>query len=760
MINSLQLIRNVGQFDSVNAGAALTFQKLTLIYAENGRGKTTLASIMRSLGSGDAVAISERKRLAAPHTPHVVVDCVGGPPHAMFQNGSWNRNLPDLCVFDDSFVDANVHSGLVVHADHRKNLHELILGAQGVALSRTLQQCAERIERHNSDLRAKAAAIPVAVRGGLSVDDFCALPKQAQIDDAIQAAEQTLAAVRQQEAIQTTPVFESIALPAIDAASIEALLTRDLDSLDATAVAELQTHLASIGENGESWLADGMSRISDSNECPFCSQDLDGTRLVEHYRAYFSDAYSDLKREVAEITAAFRRDHGGDVHAGFERRFRATTDRRTFWAQFTEMPAVEVDTAEIERDWKLARELVLAAFEQKAKAPLEKVSLSQQATDAIDTFNGHRQIVEQLSHSLVALNQSIEIVKEKAQSGDLVTAQADVARLKATKARHEPATDTACREYLVEKAAKLQTETQKATAQSSLDQYRTTTFPGFQAAINTYLGRFNAGFRLDQVTSALTRGGPTCTYSVLINNNPISVAARENPGEPSFRTALSAGDRNTLALAFFFASLDQDPNLAQKIVVIDDPVSSLDDHRSLTTVQEVRRLAARASQVVVLSHNKRFLCNIWEGADRNARTAIVVARDGNGSTLQQWNVADDCITEHDRRHRLLRDYHSNGTGDARAVATAIRPLLEAFCRVAYPEQFQPGTLLGPFRGVCEQRVGTADEILNQADIDELRDLIDYANRFHHDTNLAYDTEVINDGELGGFVSRALEFTKR
>ena len=217
---------------------------------------------------------------------------------------------------------------------------------------------------------------------------------------------------------------------------------------------------------------------------------------------------------------------------------------------------------------------------------------------------------------------------------------------------------------------------------------------------------------------------------------------------------------NTLALAFYFASLDHNPNLSQKMIVIDDPVSSLDDHRSLTTVQEVRRLAARAAQVIVLSHNKRFLCNIWEGADRNARAAILVARDQNGSTVQQWNVADDCITEHDRRHALLRDYHANGSGNSRAVATAIRPLLEAFVRVAYPEHYPPGNLLGPFRGLCEQRVGTADEILNQSDIHELRDLIEYANRFHHDTNLAYETEVINDGELGGYVSRTLEFTKR
>lgn len=41
MIEKIALLRNVGLFDSVDAGAQLPFSKLTLVHAENGRGKTT-----------------------------------------------------------------------------------------------------------------------------------------------------------------------------------------------------------------------------------------------------------------------------------------------------------------------------------------------------------------------------------------------------------------------------------------------------------------------------------------------------------------------------------------------------------------------------------------------------------------------------------------------------------------------------------------------------------------------------------------------
>jgi hypothetical protein len=69
-------------------------------------------------------------------------------------------------------------------------------------------------------------------------------------------------------------------------------------------------------------------------------------------------------------------------------------------------------------------------------------------------------------------------------------------------------------------------------------------------------------------------------------------------------------------------------------------------------------------------------------------------------------------------------------------------------------------LLGPFIGICQQRVGASDEIVSAGDIAELRDLLDYTNLFHHDTNPAWQTVTINDGELTHFCQRVVAFTRR
>lgn len=763
LLERFQLLRNIGQYDSVNAGAQIPLSTLTLIYGENGRGKTTLSSVLRSLGTGDADLVLERHRLGAANPPHVVLGFAGGVT-AQFQHGAWSAPMPRIAIFDDAFVASNVCSGVEIGTGHRQNLHELILGAQGVALNAALQVHVARIEEHNRALTLKGNAIPAAARGGLNVDNFCALPADPDIEASIATAERNLAAARSADAIRQQAPFLPFTLPAFDVDGMGALLARTLPDLEVDAAAQVRAHLRRLGKGGEGWVGDGMTRIAGASEgrdhevCPFCAQNLDASPLIAHYQAYFGQAYDGLKSSIIEAGQGIHITHGGDVPAAFERAVRIAVQGRTFWNAFTDVPEVEIDTAAVLRAWSTARDAVLTVLRAKAASPLEAMTLSGETLALIRDYDERRADVAALSGALQARNTQIAVVKEQAANADVAARAADLARLQSVRARHSNPVSGLCADYLAEKADKKATEDLRTQARTALNNYRENIFPAYEAAINTYLQRFNAGFRLASVSPQNTRGGSSCTYNVVINN--VQVALTANAG-PAFRNTLSAGDRNTLALAFFFASLDQDPQLAHKILVIDDPMTSLDAHRSLTTVQEMRRMQARVSQVIVLSHSKPFLCQLWEGADIAARQALLIRRDGVGSTLAVWDVNHDCITEHDRRHALVQGYlQAANPADERRVAAALRHILEAFMRVAYPAAFPPGTMLGQFLGICQQRAGQQNQILSQPDIDELRALLAYANHFHHDTNAAYETEAINDQELTHFSERVLAFARR
>lgn len=66
-----------------------------------------------------------------------------------------------------------------------------------------------------------------------------------------------------------------------------------------------------------------------------------------------------------------------------------------------------------------------------------------------------------------------------------------------------------------------------------------------------------------------------------------------------FRNTLSAGDRSTLALAFFIAQLERDSKLADTVVLFDDPFTSQDKSRRLRTQHRITKLADTCRQVIV-----------------------------------------------------------------------------------------------------------------------------------------------------------------
>ena len=127
-------------------------------------------------------------------------------------------------------------------------------------LAADLQVHIDRIEQHNRDLHDRKSAIQAGWRGTLSVDQFCGLEEQDDIAGRIQNAERDLAAARHADAIRLQGYFEPIVLPELDTDSIAGILGKELPDLELEAVERVQQHLATLGDGGEAWVGDGMTR--------------------------------------------------------------------------------------------------------------------------------------------------------------------------------------------------------------------------------------------------------------------------------------------------------------------------------------------------------------------------------------------------------------------------------------------------------------------------------------------------------------------
>lgn len=149
MLERISDIQGIGLLHQAN-GKPYTCHKATLIYADNGRGKSTLATALRSVSTGNATLISACRTIDGTLQPKVVLQFRSG--HKVnFVNGVWSEKRPEVLVFDAEFIGRNVHSGGAVSTDHRKNLLEFALGEAAVA-ARTAVDAATTASKAASDL--------------------------------------------------------------------------------------------------------------------------------------------------------------------------------------------------------------------------------------------------------------------------------------------------------------------------------------------------------------------------------------------------------------------------------------------------------------------------------------------------------------------------------------------------------------------------------------------------------------------------------
>jgi wobble nucleotide-excising tRNase len=288
-----------------------------------------------------------------------------------------------------------------------------------------------------------------------------------------------------------------------------------------------------------------------------------------------------------------------------------------------------------------------------------------------------------------------------------------------------------------------------------------TTLQKYQDAINRLLKSFGADFSIEQLKSSYVGGNPRTDYGLKVRDKVVKLGGRADASTAHcFATALGDGDRRTLALALFVARLETDPQLADKVVVLDDPVSSLDHNRRHESLRIIGLLTSKCRQMIVLSHD-RFFIRDFRNRVLDSKTipteTLTIKRVQKGfSAIAPCDIDDVCTSEYYRHHRLVSDYvDGKSTADARDVAKAIRPMLEGYYHRRFPGRIPRRTVFGQIIQQVQQ-AQPGDPLGNLRPlIEKLAAVNDYAGRFHHDTNLAADTAIVVESELVNFAGQAL-----
>ena len=368
MLRKIISIKNVGRFLSYGAGRDVELKRYSLFFAENGRGKTTLCAILRSLQSGDPAHVLGRTTLGTGGMPEITILLDGGT--ATFRSGAWNTTIPNLAIYDSTFVSENVYSGDAVDLDHKRNLYEVIVGKQGVDLARHIADLDADSREKSTEIRDKRAAVQVLVPQGLTVEEFLSLQEDTTIDGKITEKEKELEAVREADQIKNRAALSELTLPTFPAEFV-ALLDKTIENIaeDTERRVTRQIEAHAIHERGESWLSEGLGYIR-NNACPFCGRSLDGVALIASYKAYFSEAYESLRTEITVLRQRIEAAFGDREIARLERTLDQNTAAVEFWSRYCAITPPVLSGAEGVGDTlRTLRQAALALLGRKSRCP-------------------------------------------------------------------------------------------------------------------------------------------------------------------------------------------------------------------------------------------------------------------------------------------------------------------------------------------------------------------------------------------------------
>lgn len=328
-----------------------------------------------------------------------------------------------------------------------------------------------------------------------------------------------------------------------------------------------------------------------------------------------------------------------------------------------------------------------------------------------------------------------------------------------------PDVTTAVAEYQAAETDRKRLDGEQTKARQQLDALMQATLQQYQTGINDLLIAFGAEFSIELLKPTYLGGGePRSEYGLCVRNKSVKLGSRADIATGhSFATTLSEADKRTLAFAFFVARLRADGNLAAKLVVLDDPVSSLDRNRRHQSIRLIANLAGDCKQLLILSHDAYFVRELRERLGDRKPTPITphiltIKRVGQGySVFAQCDIDDVCSSDYYRHHRLVADYvDGKSTANTREVAKAIRPLLEGYYHRRFPGSIPRKLMFGQIIAEAAKAPSGNPLAYLQPLLKELGEVNDYAGQFHHDTNPGFETVPVVDGELLGFAKRALK----
>ena len=673
-ITRISRLRSCGVFQNFTWPSDLSeFGRYNLIYGWNWTGKTTLSRLFRDL------------ELVRPPTMGEAVLCIDGSD---FRGENFPQSNLQVRVFNREFIHENVFP---VEGNDMPAI--LVLGAENVEKQKKVELLREHGATAKSNLESARSAKQTALG---DFDRFCidyakvikgTLRSSGQNpynnynksnfrDDAENMAEDgdstthcLIGADREgllaQHRAMPKPKVEELAYALPDFNAITDCLSELLTTTVVSAAIEALRGDPTLAD----WTRQGLALHRDRNaeRCLFCEQPLPKARLADlevHFSAKYEQFIQRIDHEINELNAASK--------ASAEFRLPTKADLYDdLGPEFQSPEAGLMEALELARGFFDA---AVGALKDKKHRVFEHVKLELGAPP-VDVG-----VVEKLNAVIRKHNQACDDFETRVEgarkqlSADMIAAQLEEfvrRRDAADRATADVQTRVQEVQCLDAKIANLEREI--------VEHHRPA--EELNEDLRKYLGHHELCLEIKETGYTITRGGVPAQL-------------------------LSEGETTAIALLYFLKSLqDRRFALANGVIVLDDPVSSLDANALFLAFGFIRERTKNAGQLFVFTHNFSFFRQVrnWfhhlkgqkkrDVSQRPARFFMLdsVLEEKARSSSIRW--LDPLLEQYDSEyqylfasiHRASTELASQGLEQNYVLPNMARRMLEAFLAFRQPQ---------------------------------------------------------------------------
>jgi wobble nucleotide-excising tRNase len=600
------------------------------------------------------------------------------------------------------------------------------------------------------------------------IDEFLSIPanEEAAVLIRIQKLEQDIKSKESEATVRKLVFPHELVTPSFNLLEIKELATKNIGTVHEAAKKCVLDHIEhnikdKEKSHAQTFIRQGLELMQ--ADCPFCGQDIqNASDLIQAYRAFFDETFRTYLTDLKSKIDAFAKWNIENLLTQLISIHNANIAIAKQWEPFIVSQPLPDVAAFIEGTrGKLNNIKALMQIElgKKQKDPNIDIDIS--------PFNGMMAELDLLKKFIEIYNKAVAIFTEAAKTylANLLKLDIDgirqrLAREHEIEKRFKPEWKKWVTKYLATKKDVDDLRTKKDAKQTELEDYTKSIFNMYQTRINQLLLTLGTDFQITNLTGK-TDDRANESYSdfgFLILEQIVPLTTRQDDS-PCFKNTLSEGDKTTLAFAFFIAALEKLPDLDKQIVVLDDPLSSLDETRREATARILLDLSPKVNQLCVFTHKRDFLFMLCDKLP--SHTVLQIRSDKkNGSRLEQFDIEEDRKGEHAKMIDEMQRYINEDFGPTPDMMQGnIRKIFEIVLKTKYYR-----TLVAHIKekqGFSKLLKSLFDAGLLPLGIKtKLFDLCNLTNDVHHGNIIDVPSKKLTRDELIPLIRDALELLEK